>query len=95
MLTPGQFYAKIELVSGWFLKNAREKKEPSRMVYDGDVISSAKSFGLEAEGTFNACPITRAIVLAAYEPNNAIGVLAAAQAAWEHYQATAAQKTAA
>ena len=96
MLTEGQFYTKIELASDWFLKKAREKKEPSRMVHDGDVMSAAASFQLEATGTFHACPVTRAIVLAAYERSNAIGVLAAAKVAWDHYQASAgAQKTAA
>ncbi|PIR84221.1 hypothetical protein COU18_00520 [Candidatus Kaiserbacteria bacterium CG10_big_fil_rev_8_21_14_0_10_51_14] len=94
-MTKSKFLSSVANAAHLLLAKVPKPNTSMYYVNDGDVYSAARSYELEATGTVDHCPVSKAIVAAAYKRDDPLQVFAAAEAAWEHYEAAAGKAKAA
>jgi len=84
-MSKAYFFRQIQLAAARLVYNKRVKKvNLAAMHHDGDLIGAARVYELQASGTPSDCPVSSAIVSAAYHRADTMRVLADAEGAWEH-----------
>lgn len=81
-----EFVKSVSFAADKLIKQVGPKPKDFH-IHDGDILSAARTFGLDdATGTPSRCLVSRAIVAAAYERDNPASIYAAVEAAWEHLE---------